>query len=225
MIQQLERKIYLLWQSADHSRRYVIGELIENSDKQYSFRYVQGPDLEEAKKLGFDAYPAFPDLNKEYHQNVIESFAMRLPARSREDFQRLLEYWNIQDSNISDFDLLSITGGQLKTDYFEFIDPHEHKRPAEFLTELAGYAHYADDLMLRNLSRGIALDVELEPKNRWDSYAVKVKYKDKCIGYIKKIHSRTISSEIGKGRKIQVYVSNASINGVVNSVLLKVLFN
>jgi hypothetical protein len=225
MEQNLIRRVYLLWQSTDHSLRHIVGELIETNDKRYLFRYVAGKDLDVAKALGFSGYPAFPDLTKEYSQNVIESFAMRLPSRAREDFKKLLAYWDIHHADISDFDLLAITGGQLKTDRFEFIDPHEHKRPNQFLTELAGYTHYADDNILRNLPQGTVLDVEPEPANKYDPCAVKVLYGGQHIGYIKKVHSRTVAEEIKKGRKIGVNVNNANINGVVNSILLKVSVN
>jgi len=123
MITLEERTIYLSWQATDHSKRYIVAELMEKSTGEYSFRYIPGHDLEEARRLGFNGYPAFPELDKEYSLNAIDPFVMRLPARSRADFIDLLNYWEIKNSDISDFDLLAITGGKLRTDNFEFIDP------------------------------------------------------------------------------------------------------
>ena len=120
------KKIDLSWRRAGNLSSYVVGELIEPDDKHYLFRYVSGKDLEAAKALGFSGYPAFPDLTKEYSWNVIECFAIRLPSRSREDFKKLLEHWGSSDPDVSDFDLLAITGGCLMTDHFKFIIPNRN---------------------------------------------------------------------------------------------------
>ncbi|MEI8012471.1 MAG: hypothetical protein WCI27_08355 [Candidatus Omnitrophota bacterium] len=221
----MNKQIYLTWQCKDHDTRYVVGELTQVKNESYMFRYVYGEDLEYAKKLGFSGYPSFPDLEKVYDQNVIESFAMRLPSRSREDFQKLLTYWDIQNSAISDFDLLSITGGKLKTDRFELIDPHEHLRPNHFLTELAGHVHHNAENILRGLSKGAVLNVERAFENKWDRFAVKVLFGNKQIGYIKKIHARSVANELEAGRPVRVDVKNFYINGVVNSILLRVSFD
>ena len=217
-----ERIIYLSWKSTDHGNRHIVAELIERPEGEYCFRYIQGEDLAKAKKLGFNGYPAFPDLNKEYTVNAIDPFVMRLPARSRTDFAGLLSYWEIHNPDISDFDLLAITGGRLRTDNFELIDPHKIKRPNQFLTELAGFVHYAEDNKLRSLSVGEELQLERDPGNRWDPYAVKVLYQGKQIGFIKRVHSQTVAEEIAKGKKVKAEVRNSDINGVVNSILLKI---
>lgn len=225
MIQKTERTNYLLWKAVKHTVRLVVGELIEICEGQYMFRYLSGNDLDEAKNLKFSGYPGFPDFDKEYTQNVIEAFSARLPARSRGDFQRFLDYWEIEDPDISDFDLLSITGGQLQTDHFEFVDPHETKRSAQFLSELAGFVHYAADSLLRSLERGTPLQLEPEPDNKWDVNAVKVLHQGERMGYIKKIHARTISNAIKEGQKVFAEIKNSEVNGVVNSILLKIKIN
>ena len=51
MITLEERTIYLSWQATDHSKRYIVAELMEKSTGEYSFRYIPGHDLEEAKNL------------------------------------------------------------------------------------------------------------------------------------------------------------------------------
>ena len=220
-----ERTIYLSWQATDHGKRYIVAELTEKAPGQYSFRYIQGKDLEEAKKLGFNGYPAFPNLNQAYTTHAIDPFVMRLPARSRTDFNGLLKYWEIQNPNISDFDLLAITGGKLRTDNFEFIDPHSTKRPNQFLTELAGFVYHADDKKLRNIPAGAQLELEREPNNKWDLKAVKVLYQGEQIGYIKKVHSQAVCEELAKGKTVKTEVKDFSANGVVNSILIKITFS
>lgn len=221
IIKTEERKIYLSWQAADHENRYIVAELIEKMNSPYCFRYISGKDLEEAKQQGFKGYPAFTDLTKEYTIKAIDPFVMRLPARTRDDFKGLLNYWEIRNSDISDFDLLAITGGRLQTDNFEFIDAHQAKRPNQFLTELAGFVYHAEDRKLRNIPSGAKLQLERESDNKWDPNAVKVLYQGEQIGYIKKVHSQTISEELDEGKTVNAEVKNFNVNGVVNSILLK----
>ena len=226
MNENLERKIYLVWQEAEHGNRYLIGELIQMPDEKYLFRYLQGNDLTEAQKRGFSCYPSFPDLNREYRENIIESFSMRLPSRSREDFKGFLKYWEIENPNISDFDLLSITGAKLPTDHFEFIDPHTEKRPAQFLTELAGFSYYIqsgeDVEELKRLQEGHLVQLVRDPANPKDNYAVKVLYNNKQVGYIKRGHARTIAEALAKGKSVSSQIKHVDANGIVNSVLLRV---
>lgn len=222
MIKLEERTIYLSWQATDHGKRYIVAELVEKPNGQYYFHYLPGNDLEDAKKLGFNGYPAFPKLDQEYTINAIDPFVMRLPARSRTDFNDLLNYWEIHNHEISDFDLLAVTGGRLRTDNFEFIDPHKTKRPNQFLTELAGFVYHAEDHKLRSIPAGAELKLERESGNRYDPYAVKVLYKGEQIGYIKRVHSQTIAEEFDKGKKVGAEVKNFDVNGVVNSILLKI---
>ena len=113
-----QKKIYLSWQPAEHGNRYVVAELVQKSDGECCFRYIHDKDLDEARIQGFQGYPAFPDFQIEYTHNAIDPFVMRLPSRTRTDFSNLLSYWEINNSNITDFDLLSITGGKLRTDNF-----------------------------------------------------------------------------------------------------------
>lgn len=223
MIHIQERTIYLSWQAVDHGERYIVAELIQMANGEYCFHYIRGKDLEEAQKQGFNGYPAFPDFDKEYTNNAIDPFVMRLPARARTDLDALLNYWEIPTRDISDFDLLAITGGRLRTDNFEFIDPHRIKPPNQFLTELAGFVYYAEDQRLREIPVSAEVQLERDPGNRFDPSAVKVLYQGKQIGYIKKVHAQTVSEELAKGKRIRAEIKNFDVNGVVNSVLLKII--
>ena len=219
-----QRSIYLVWKQADHEKRYVVGRLTETDYVYYAFSYEPGNDLDEAHKKGFQGYPSFPLTNtkKIYDDGVIQSFALRLPARTRIDFKHLLEFWEIKNSEISDFDLLSITGGRLPTDNFEFIDPHLFKRPNKFLTYLAGFKYHADDSILRTLKNGVLVELEREPNNHHDQNAVKVIYMNNKIGYINRVHAATLAAEMDSGKEVKASIKNVEANGVIYSVLLRI---
>ena len=114
------KSIFLTWKPTAQSERYVIAQLVRRGET-YRFSYLAGPDLDKARRVGFTGYPSFPELKKEYTQNVIESFGSRIPARTRTDFENTLKLWKIENSQISDFDFLAVTGGELATDHFRFV--------------------------------------------------------------------------------------------------------
>jgi len=75
---------------------------------------------------------------------------------------------------------------------------------------------------LRNIPAGSQMQLERDIGNRHDPYAVKVLYKGKQIGYIKRVHSQTVAEELDKGKKVKAEIKNFDVNGVVNSILLKI---
>src|SRR5712692_651850 len=101
-----EKTIYLTWKPTAQSERFVVAQLTRQGGT-YQFSYVPGPELDKARRLGFTGYPSFPDLKKEYTQNVIESFGSRIPARTRTDFESTLRLWMIENPQINDFDFLA----------------------------------------------------------------------------------------------------------------------
>lgn len=54
---------------------------------------------------------------------------------------------------------------------------------------------------------------------------MKVLYQGEQIGYIKKVHSQTISKELDEGTTVNAEVKNFNVNGVVNSILLKLIIS
>ncbi len=206
----VEKKIYLWWQPSQHAGRYIIGEFTQKGEGDYIFRYISGEDLD-----------------KEYSENVMESFSMRLPARSRDDFKQLLDYWDINNENIDDFDLLSITGGRLQTDHFGFLDKHELEETTEFLTELAGVHHYLGKQEFNDLKliKGDEVDLRLESDNDFDPYAVSIYFKNNQLGYIRKGQAKTVSEALNSRKEVKAYVGNFNVNGVINSVLIRVVIS
>lgn len=215
------KTIYLTWQPSLHNTRYVVGALTRNQ-QGHSFAYVPGKDLTEAQKLGFKGYPAFPHFDQTYTQNVIESFGSRIPPRSRSDFKTILKLWEIQDENISDFDFLAVTGGQLATDLFLFVDPHSEKAPTTFLARVAGFVHHIDAPVAKKMTVGESLNFVPEDGNKFDPLAIRVEHSGRQIGYLNKIHAQRVRQALKEGAYISGQVSHLDVNGVVNLVLTRI---
>jgi len=174
--------LLLSWQEPVTRNRYIVGEVSHAGDS-FCFRYLPGPDLEEAKEHGFKGYLAFKHFDEEYRLGVMESFMSRLPARSREDFDKFLAYWHI-DSNlkasISDFSLLGYTGASLPRDGFRFMPVFPGMEAVEFIVEIAGHRYHENGCEIGEEVRFVA-----EPDNPHDPKAVTAVSADGCkLGYV-----------------------------------------
>ena len=182
------KKLLVCWQAPEGSTRtrFVIGELEKNQNSLIIFRYkINSKDLEEAKKVGFAGYPAF-NLKEEKHiEGVMETFVRRLPPKSRGDFNKYLELYRLpEDKVISDFAMLAYTGAKLPTDGFSIVNPfYNLSEPCEFLMEIAG-SRYSKEFDVNNLDIGDQVSIKKEEKNKFDSRAIAIEYKEKRIGYI-----------------------------------------
>jgi len=163
-------RLLLTWQDPDTRRRFVVGEL-RRENAGVCFRYLEGEDLDQARKQGFKGYPAFRNMKAEYRLGVMESFMTRLPPRSREDFGKFLEYWNIDPrAEISDFALLGYTGAALPRDGFRFVPVFARDVETVSLTiEVAGYRYSG-----RPVEIGASVSFRHESGNPVDPEAVAV---------------------------------------------------
>jgi len=80
-------ELLLTWQSPTERRRNIVGRVRLNGDGSAVFEYTTGQDeFVAARRLGFECYPAFPDLEKTYTSGVLESFESRLARKTRSDY-------------------------------------------------------------------------------------------------------------------------------------------
>lgn len=174
--------LLLSWQDPVSRNRYTVGQ-VTHENGGYSFRYLQGNDLEEAKRSGFKGYTAFKHFDQVYRFGVMESFMTRLPPRSREDFDKFLDYWHIDSglkSSISDFALLGYTGAALPRDGFRFMPVFPVLPRLEFIVEVAGH-RYQDNVC----EIGEEVRFVSEADNPHDPDAISVVTADGCkLGYV-----------------------------------------
>jgi len=138
---------------------------------------MNGPEVEQAKKLGFAGYPAFKLDQQEHRQGVLAAFLRRLPPRARPDFDAYKAQFRLKpDLALSDFALLAYTGARLPSDGFSVVDTLDDIRaPSELVLEIVGHRHYVADLKTP-LNIGEALDLIPQPTNKWDKNAILVKH-------------------------------------------------
>ena len=211
--------IYLTWRKARGERRTVVGVIKKNSTQGVRFAYTI--DEQKAKEIGFVPYPDFPDLRKEYNQNVLDVFALRLTKSERPDIKKYYDFWEIDAAHQQDkFFILAQTQGLVATDNFEFLADYYPVKELSFVSEICGLSHQS--LASDMLAVGDVLRWELEPKNEYDKFAVKVFKGDVFLGYIKTVHNKVFSKQ-GTGR-LKVSVKSIDANGHLNRVFIKISF-
>lgn len=184
-------RLLLAWQAPERSQqertRRVVGELKKEGDGVVLRYLFETDDYEQAKKSGFKPFPAFRNEKIEHRDGVLEAFMMRLPPRTRKDFDDFLKSIRVNpDVDISDFALLGYSEAKLPSDNFSLVHPFDLAPiPCELLTEIAGYRYYGG----MNIEVGIGKKVTLapEPENPVDPNAIQILYGATKIGYINRI--------------------------------------
>lgn len=209
-------KIYLSWRESLGGRRYIVGVLKRNATEGIRFSYLI-KEVEKAIKNGFSPYTEFPDINKEYTDNVLEVFGQRIMKSERADISDFYDFWEIDPQFQDDkYYLLAHTQGLNPTDNFEFLADYNPHKDFRFLTDLAGLSHTR--LKADEVKPGDILTYKLEPSNLYDRYAVQVFKGDKEIGYIKKIHSKVFYKQDG----FKLIVKAVEQNGIIKRIFVKV---
>lgn len=217
------QRLLLYWQARESRKRsrYRVGQLVMKGS-QVVLRYDQGPEMEEAKQMGFEGYPAFPLKQVEHSHQVMEAFKRRLPPRSRGDFSRYLTLRAIPaDAEISDFALLGYSGAKLPNDGFELVHPFDDPPEAfEVLVEVAGFRHEAE-LYASELNKGDPVQFIPEPENPVEAEAIKMESAGNKLGYVPRGHLDMLHCMLDQGAELKGEVFR--INGRLERPLVYVL--
>jgi hypothetical protein len=210
--------IYLVWRAGKGAPRHVVGVIERKKDTDsFSFKYRITP--EEAASIGFIPYTAFSDLSKIYEGNVLDVFGLRLTRSERDDIQKYYDFWEIEPEYKNDkWYLLARTQGLRATDNFEFLADYNPTKDLLFISEICGLSYYRGSP--EAIAVGDVLRWESEPRNQYDSRAVKVFKDDTFLGYVKRVHSEVFYKE--GGESLQIQVKSISKNGKLNRVFIKI---
>jgi hypothetical protein len=196
------RRLLLAWQGPDpvgDRTRFAVAEIVKD-ETDYVLRYLSGPEVERAKKLGFAGYPAFRFSQPEHRHGILAAFLRRLPPKTRADFEAYKAQFRLGPGlELSDFALLAYTGARLPSDGFSLVNPLEGLcGPCEFVLEIVGHRHYVHKLKTPP-SVGDLLDLVPEPTNRHDSKAIAVRNRGETIGYVNRLQTGPFHGWITEG--------------------------
>lgn len=207
-------ELWLIWKQPISRRRYTIGTLTKHNNN-YTFRYTD--NIEEIKKLGFDFFPGFQELDKVYNSTeLFDTILSRLPNKNRNDYIEILKSYGL-DENSTEMEILEKTKGRLLTDNFEFVPIFNEKR-IEF--EIAGTRYSKDLKKCKELLKvGERLLLELE-NNEYDENAIAIKFQNYKIGYIPRYYSEQLASLIKKGIEYKAYIINLKIQSKIEDEII-----
>ncbi len=211
------REIFISWRKGKGVPRNLIGVIKRTSNNGITFRYLK-EGVRKAKLEGFNEYPGFPiDFDKEYHEDDLDIFSLRLIPFDRKDNLQLLKFWEATDIN-DKFSLLALTQGLMPTDNFEFLGLFYPSNNIKFVTDLAGLSHLS--LEKGAVFIGDILSYEKEADSKaYKGIAIKVFKSNQHIGYIKNVHNNFF---INTERKIKLVVKALEQNGIVKNIFVSV---
>lgn len=208
--------IYLSWRKGPGSPRILVGIIKNNATKGVRFMYLADGAIE-ARKLGFEAYKGFPDVTEVYTENVLRIFGHRILQAALPEVEDYFDFWGIdRDYKSKPYYMLAYTQGMLPDDNFEFLASFNPTKGFSLVSEISGLSH--TNLPADTLSEGDKLRVVLDPKNKYDEYAVKLFKGDTEVGYVKTVHSRVFY----KAKKLQVKVHKVEQDTLTNKVFIKI---
>ena len=205
---KMKNEMWLIWKDVQKRRRYKVG-ILSYQESKYIFLYVN-PELDDAKKVGFDFFPGFEDLSKVYESSeMFSSIENRLPNVNRPDYLDILNVYNL-NQNSTKWDILVSTKGRLITDNYEFVKPFDYTE-VEF--DVAG-TNYAKDINeckdLLHINGKVFL--ECENDNTMDSYAIKVMLyhnnKQYHLGYVPRYYSKELAAILNQSISYSALIQN-----------------
>lgn len=210
--------IFLSWREGQGRSRIIVGVIRENKTEGARFSY-DSKGVEMAKQRGFMCYTDFPDITKQYSENILDIFGQRLNKSEREDIQNYYDFWEIDAAFKNDkYYLLAHTQGILATDNFEFLADYSPVRELRFISEICSLSHL--ELPPNIVAEGDFLQWRLESNNEHDRFAVQVFKGDTYLGRIKRVHSRVFYK--GGGYRLKIQVKSVVSNGTLNRVFIKI---
>lgn len=226
----MDKEIWLIWKDPNTRRRYEIGILTVKNNKYY-FKYNK-QEMDDALKVGFDFFPGFVDVNKEYEsEELFPNISTRLPNSTRPDYLEILDTYGLNKES-SQIDILEKTKGRLLTDEYEFV-PAFNKEKIEF--DVAGTRYCKDiDKCKKMLKVDEKLKLELEQENQYDENAIQVIYTNQKnekykIGYVPRYYSKQLSEilrdNIEYVATIQYLRFNTPLNDENITAKVELIFN
>lgn len=186
------KSAFVSWQNPDTRIWHIVG-LLKHAD-DYSFRYTRG--AEEASKLGFEPFVAFPELREVYTSSeVFPFFANRIMTAERPEYAGYLERLALTTEEASPMEVLIRSSGTKATDHLEIIGEPVRTDDNQFQVDFVvrSIRHLPvpmHDAVLR-LEPGDSLFLMPDPQNHMDSKAVGIrteriqgKQETYLIGYV-----------------------------------------
>jgi hypothetical protein len=122
----MTKELFVLWQIPNKNKWLPIGKLLYEA-KKYIFKYTIGAEWARNNE-NFIAFSQMNDFKKIYKSDeLFPLFKNRLLPKTRPEYQKYLNWLDLDENNYSYFEELSRTGGSKATDSFRILQIPENK--------------------------------------------------------------------------------------------------
>lgn len=225
----MKNEMWLIWKQPKTRRRYKIGILTCDTNT-YIFKYIN-PDANDAIGVGFDSYPGFEDINKEYKSDrLFANIETRLPNPNRPDYLDILNTYGLKKTS-NKLEILKSTKGRLLTDNYEFV-PTFNEVKIGF--DVAGTRHCPDIKKCLNLIHiNDILELELDATNKYDECAIKVilnkNNKRYHLGYVPRYYTKELNELLKNNIKYSAMIQSLNFENEISeeeiTIFVKLIFN
>lgn len=211
----MKNEMWLIWKHPESRRRYKIG-ILNYENNIYTFKYVN-PELNDAVLVGFKFFPGFENINETYTSyELFANIETRLLNINRPDYLEILNHYGLE-KNSTKLEILKATKGRLITDNYEFV-PCFDSNKLEF--DVAGTRHSLDiDKIVNTIHINDKLELELEPNNQYDKYAIKViiskQNKRYHLGYVPRYYSLELTNLLKKNIKYSALIESINFDSEI----------
>jgi hypothetical protein len=191
----MTRKLILNWQDENSRRVIPVAELLAMTASgvgpsgavRYEFGYVEG--VREARKLGFQAFIAFPEMDRRYTADrLFPFFQNRVMPTTRPDYLDYVSALGLSPETVNDVDLLGRSEAKRHTDRIEMVLAAErHPTTGAYVTHFLarGVRHVEGaEEVVAAIGPGARLQPELEPTNVVNPRARRLLFEGRAIGYV-----------------------------------------
>ncbi len=184
----MTRRLIINWQHEESRRILPVAELlVDATESSFEFGYIEG--VRAARKLGFQPFVAFPEIDRRYvSDDLFPFFRNRILPTTRPDYLEYVEALGLTLDTANAVDLLGRSAGRRHTDRIETVLAAEKDATtggylAHFLVRGVRYVPGAEAVVLE-LQVGTKLDVAFDVTNPVKPLARHLCFKGKPIGFV-----------------------------------------
>ncbi|MFZ5806716.1 MAG: hypothetical protein ACOY3I_05880 [Verrucomicrobiota bacterium] len=185
------KTLFLAWQDrrpqsrAWHTIGWLQAEAFASSNRLYRFGYTQGA-MNAQRDAGLKPLESFPNFKSVYESHeLFPLFQNRLPSSTRKDFNEYLCQLDLKPDEVDPIEILSITGGERKTDNLEVFPKIERSASGMFRCKffLHGWNHVSKPAQekIDTLKSGDSLSVAIELNNPATGSAIQLQVRETTI--------------------------------------------
>lgn len=218
------KTLFVSWQDPSKRRWYPVGRLTYDQSV-FRFEYTHGVD----DAISFSYFSGMSDLKCVYEsEELFPVFANRLLQKARPEYNKLMNWLNIDTDNPDPLLILSLTGGIRKTDSIEIFPcptpTTDGRYELRFFSRGLSHQPKATQERVSKLKTDEKLYLMKDIQNTFDKYALLLRTDDPVtiVGYCPRYLSKDLTSLLEQNgpEKVEITVDKVNVGAPLQLRLL-----